>query len=374
MGPANQPRTVSQPVRSERPPWRSQARQIAQGVAVPSVSTQQSPHTGWWQRAHGPTASTPQCLQRAVAPPSSYWARPDILTQLAPLPAPANRGFGRVPLLGPRVSEKLRAMDVSGLFLVGALGCALAGCTPTVRQAVDYRGEEFSPHTPAERLRSVAALPLGFESFGELKASCRIAGLDGPVEAAWLSDVDCSERRLRGALRAKAAEVGAQLLIEERCGSTKATGRSTAPGIRCRARVARLDESSRAERPLDEPRTREEPLGEIADADKAAGYDDPTGSQAWRIEIGYQPSPGAAPRAQRPAELVGELPSVPVSHVRLGLLTSRCARECSVDAVRAALRVAAGRLGASDIAAIECVEHPPGITCVGTAAQPEAEL
>jgi hypothetical protein len=217
-------------------------------------------------------------------------------------------------------------------------------------------------------------LPHGFESFGALSANCRAAVFDGSLDAVWLSDIDCSERRLLSALRAKAAEVGAELLIEERCGAAKTAGRSAAPGLRCRARVARADESSRAERPLDETRASEAPLSEIADADEAADYDDPTGSQAWRIQIGYEPSSSVAPRAQRPAELVGELPAVPVSHVPLGLLTSHCARECSVDAVRAALRVAAGRLGASDVAEIECVEHPPGITCVGTAAQPEAEL
>ena len=46
MGPATQPTTWSQPRLSVRPPLWSQSRQIAQVLAPPSVSTQQSPQTG----------------------------------------------------------------------------------------------------------------------------------------------------------------------------------------------------------------------------------------------------------------------------------------------------------------------------------------
>ena len=71
MGTTNQPTTRTHARVSERPPRSSQDRQIAQTRAPPSVSTQQSPQTGSWQRAHGPTAFAPQRVQRAIGPPSS---------------------------------------------------------------------------------------------------------------------------------------------------------------------------------------------------------------------------------------------------------------------------------------------------------------
>jgi hypothetical protein len=56
---------------SERPSCFTQVRQIAKVVAPPAVSSQQSPHTGVPQRAHGPAAVLPHNRQRASgAPPS----------------------------------------------------------------------------------------------------------------------------------------------------------------------------------------------------------------------------------------------------------------------------------------------------------------
>jgi len=52
---------------------------MAQTRALPSVSTQQSPHTGSRQRAQGPTASAPQRMQRAgEPPPSTGMSAPDM--------------------------------------------------------------------------------------------------------------------------------------------------------------------------------------------------------------------------------------------------------------------------------------------------------
>lgn len=257
-------------------------------------------------------------------------------------------------------------------FLVLTFACTLFSCASSLRQAVDYRGDAFAPRTRPSGLASVAVLPLDFERFGSLTARCTMTPLGGSLEGAWLSDVDCTERRLRAALRQKAAEVGAELLVGERCHSTSVSRRSPQRGLRCMAQAARPDEESRAKRPLSAQPTHA--ASAFADADEAASLDDPTGDQAWRIEIRYEPSSDAAPRDPRPPDAVGELPSLPVSHVSLGLITSRCEAQCSVDAVRAALRVTAGRLGASDVAGVSCVEHPPGITCMATAAEPEVEL
>ena len=84
IGPTIQPMTRSQLRRSDRPPRLSQAKQIAQTRAPPSVSTQQSPHTGSRQRAHGPAAVAPQRAHRAGPPPPSCSARPVIAANVAP--------------------------------------------------------------------------------------------------------------------------------------------------------------------------------------------------------------------------------------------------------------------------------------------------
>ena len=79
IGSAIQPITIAQPRRSDRPPRSSHAKQIAQTFMPPSVSTQQSPQTGAWQRVHGPAASAPQRTQRATGspPPSEKFKPPD---------------------------------------------------------------------------------------------------------------------------------------------------------------------------------------------------------------------------------------------------------------------------------------------------------
>lgn len=70
MGFISQPSTVDQPLFRDAPELLLQARQIAQGWALPLVSTQQSPQTGFLQRAQGPAAKAPQPAQCTKPPPS----------------------------------------------------------------------------------------------------------------------------------------------------------------------------------------------------------------------------------------------------------------------------------------------------------------
>src|SRR5687768_17628806 len=63
---ASQPSKPSHAGASDAPPRFTHDRQIANVVAPPSVSSQQSPHTGALQRAHGPTAVRSHSLQRAT--------------------------------------------------------------------------------------------------------------------------------------------------------------------------------------------------------------------------------------------------------------------------------------------------------------------
>ena len=93
-----------------------------------------------------------------------------------------------------------------------------AGCAPAVREAVTYSGAEHEPRASAAELVSVAALPIGYEVFGQLQAECDAWAEGSPVEGRWLVDLDCNERRLRGALREKAAAVGGALLVRVAAG------------------------------------------------------------------------------------------------------------------------------------------------------------
>ncbi len=65
---ASQPSSPRHAGVSELPPRRTQRVQSAKGVAPPSLSSQQSPHTGARHRAQGPTAVLPQITQRADEP------------------------------------------------------------------------------------------------------------------------------------------------------------------------------------------------------------------------------------------------------------------------------------------------------------------
>jgi hypothetical protein len=64
------------------------------------------------------------------------------------------------------------------------------------------------------------------------------------------------------------------------------------------------------------------------------------------------------------------LPVLPPSHQLLGSLATAC-DACSELETRDALRIAAGRLGASDVVGVRCLAWGPGFQCAGSAAVPE---
>jgi hypothetical protein len=256
---------------------------------------------------------------------------------------------------------------------VGAVTLLAAACAPAVREAVTYSGAEHEPRASAADLVSVATLPSGYEVFGQLEAACEAWAEGSPVEGQWLVDLDCTERRLRGALREKAAAVGGAILVRERCGSgprsqSDVAGQRTGGGrLVCRARVARPDGSERARQPLTgEPSA--PPAPELAAGPaEAASLDDPTGTSAWKIRVSYtgrNPAP-AAPAAPVPASAVHEWPELPASHQAVGTVLTSCDGGCTLDAMRASVRVVAGRLGAGDVAGVRCVPRGEGWSCVG---------
>ncbi len=266
----------------------------------------------------------------------------------------------------------LQAARVPGWTRVAALALLTAGCSPALREAVTYSGAQHEPRaTPAEVV-SMATLPSGYEVFGQLEAACDAWSEGSPVEAQWLVDLDCTERRLRGALREKAAAVGGALLVRERCGSGQRphsddAARRTGGRLVCRARVARPDGSERAQRPLTGEPSAPPAVQLAAGPSEAASLDDPTGTAAWKIRVSYtgrNPAP-MAPAAPVPASAVHEWPELPASHQAVGTVLTSCEGGCTLDAMRASVRVVAGRLGAGDVAGVRCVPRGEGWSCVG---------
>lgn len=274
--------------------------------------------------------------------------------------------------------SRLRRFGLRGASPRLAVGAALAvlvvACGPGVREPVAYSGSQHAAQRSAAELVSVATLPVGYEVFGQLQAECDAWTEGSPVDDQWLVDLDCNERRLRGALREKAAAVGGTLLVRERCAAGRANPGSSGAGggpLVCRARVARPDGSERARVPLS-PEFAGVP-GEpelAAGPSQAAGLDDATGVLAWKIRVSYtgRNPIGGAPVSSIPASAVHEWPELPPSHQAVGTVVTSCSEGCSLDAMRASVRVVAGRLGAGDVAGVRCVPRGEAWSCVGRVA------
>lgn len=243
----------------------------------------------------------------------------------------------------------------------GLFGLALAlvtGCGSGVRQAACYRGTSDAPRVAPSAIREEPTLPPGYELIGAVQAECRGLNRRTGIHDEWLSDVDCSESRLMGALRERAAERGGELLVERDCHvhplSDKPDGARWLS--RCAARVARASGLA-----VSAPR-----------ADERAG--EPIASEAWRIRVNFWPARGApAPRAPLRGDSVREVSEFPVNDVRLGEITAHCRRGCSMEGVRDGVRIAAGWLGANDVVAVHCLEKGTGWVCAGTAAVYEVD-
>ena len=288
--------------------------------------------------------------------------------------------------MGSLESARLKLLSGTGMSraTVGLCWLLMAcGCAPAQRQAVHYSGEEHAARIEPADLHSVERVPVGFESFGRLETSCEVWQPGGPVRERWLADLDCTVARLRDVLRDKAAAVGAEVLVRPRCGWSGTSKRNALKQVQsgrlvCRARVARPAEHLRARESLGD-RSRPSSTPELAaNATQAARLDDPTAAAAWRIRVSYRPNPVAVANPERmhakgprlPASAVRELSDLPASHRELGTVITDCDANCSEAVMRASVRVAAARLGASDVVGVRCVPLSPGWHCVGTLAKP----
>jgi hypothetical protein len=241
--------------------------------------------------------------------------------------------------------------SVRALGLVSMIALA-GGCG--VRQAACYRGASEPARVAPAAVREEPTLPAGYELIGAVQAECKSSEQRTGIHDEWLSDVDCSESRLLSALREKAAEQGGDLLVERDCHVHPLSG--TRRLGRCAAQVARASDLA------------------LLRAPDRAPNSEPAASEAWRIRVNFWPVPGApAPRSPLRGDSVHELGSLPVNDVRLGEITARCRRGCSLEGVRDGVRITAGRLGANDVVDVHCLQKDAGWVCAGTAAVYEVD-
>jgi hypothetical protein len=226
-----------------------------------------------------------------------------------------------------------------------------------------FSGSTDTPVAAPWEIGDDAVVPEGYTVLGKVNASCTLREGRRTIERERLSDVDCSEARLVRALRERAAETGGQLLIDRQCSSRAV--RESELHVRCSAQVARAETLD-----LAPPKAKDA----IWSPERVALLDEPSAEDAWRIRISFTPArESGEPRPARRGDLVRELAIFPVSHLPLGDLVARCSEGCKPESVRASVRIAAGRMGATDVVGVRCVEKGRGFLCTGTAAAHEVD-
>lgn len=244
---------------------------------------------------------------------------------------------------------------------VTGLAVCLASCAT---RGVIFDGHAEPRMTRAADLDELENLPEGYERLGRVMARCTLVEGEQPKTGARLVDVDCTQSRLRAAMRERAADVGGAALIERRCRSriTSQNETSTTLAISCDADVARPTGETLAKRPL--------VAGVMAEDDV------PRADEAWHIRVLFTPAPGVIYQAPRRADRVREVPHMPAANFRLGDIVTHCHEGCTRDGVRLGLMAAAGRMGASDVVDLTCVAKGKGYMCsaIATAQEADSEL
>lgn len=270
-------------------------------------------------------------------------------------PSPG-RGAARRAACGRHSADfarSLRRLASAGVWATLLLAVSTAGCAGG-RSAVQYRGTSAAPRVTPPEVADAPTVPLGHVLLGRVRAECTLTEGRREIEDEWLSDVDCTEWRLTEALRDEAARQGGDVLVGSTCLAARRSGREVV--IRCEARVARSGEDAA-------------PLEAAPSGATALRHDDPSGVEAWRIRVTFHPAVEPVARAPRRADAVNEVTVLPLVARPLGSLSVSCEEApCSVEAVRAGVRVAAGRLGATHVAGIRCVDVEDKPHCLGEAA------
>jgi len=235
------------------------------------------------------------------------------------------------------------------ILLLGASTGACAGA----RHPAAYRGATEEPRLQPQEVGEAPVTPAGYALLGRVRAECTFTEGRATIEDEWLSDVDCTSWRLTEALREEAAAKGGELLVGRSCLVARRTGRKAV--LRCRAGVAR--------------RETEQASPAVDPTWASLRADDPSAVEAWRIRVDFEPTVEPTARAPRRADGVDEVTVLPVAARVLGALSAHCERApCSVEALRAGLRAAAGRLGATHVGGVRCVDTNEAPRCLAEVA------
>jgi len=236
----------------------------------------------------------------------------------------------------------------------------------------NFQGKREARRAEPEAVLDLAARTAELEVLGTVHASCRPKAGFRRLQGELLSDLDCSQARLRIALRESAASAGGEALLGAQCASVRAASGS-ADELSCTAEVARFRSGTQVNpRPLSAPRS--VPQGRPAPSPSdVRRIDEPDASLAFRICLHFEPAISQFERPARTGADVHELSLMPVSHIRLGDLSASCKDGCDERALRYGVLIAAGRLGAPDVVGVRCFRSARGNSCVGTLAAPELD-
>jgi len=230
-----------------------------------------------------------------------------------------------------------------------------------------YQGAVFSGQTRSQRATSQQideqpSLPTGYRTLGQVRAECdreepAFGELEkGETSCRSLGELMCSEELLAGALREKAADVGGTVLVGRQCQSSSSSDETT---ITCAAEVAAAEDEA----------------APVTAAKRAAVSETVplrSAGEAWEIDVKFTALQNVA-RATRSSHLVNELAEKPPQNIVLGDLFARCGGDCSNAALRESLRVAAGRVGASDVVGVRCLHKGDDMVCSARATAPIAD-
>jgi hypothetical protein len=246
------------------------------------------------------------------------------------------------------------------LALVAVAG-GLFGCAP----GVSYSGETRPQLVPARALASGDRAPAGQERLGRVSASCESLAVTGAFAGALLSEVSCSLPLLLAALRDHAASVGGTFLLEPRC---DADGGSPPLELSCEAELWGPVDAAGFVAPETPTPINVDALGPAAPGAPAWG----SVTEAWQVRLDFHPAGGwRALPPLRPDE-VHEVAFARVQERPLGDLVAYCepGEQCAAASVRAALRAAAARLGASALVGVRCIRESGATRCIGSLGAP----
>jgi hypothetical protein len=248
---------------------------------------------------------------------------------------------------------------LAGLLILPAFAACGAG-------AVHYSGDDQRALLDPEQLGSGDEAPAGLHRLGHVSAGCKLADVSAGFEGVRSSDLACSPAFLRAALRERAAQAGGTFLVDAECDPE---GDALPAGVRrasCSADVwGPREPAARAAAEPPPPAEASWPAASLAppfhDID-----------EAWCALVDYWPAPGATPRPPVADAQVGEVDFPRVGFARLGDVRARADGSCSTGSLRAALRAAAARVGATSVVDVRCVSSDAAPFCVGSLAGPEA--